>query len=185
MVAGSRGDGFHRERMQKVASKTVAGDLKDHPRPVRRPLGNALISRHLQGARRHHVRKTILRAVEAINCRPAGTAPNHSNQRRASSLSSTVDGRMAQVPPGLPFGMPQSTGPRTQHCPPRHSNTSQRHSPRPPDSVRSWEPCTCNSHGLLHTAPKARDGPPQVHGTKCAAKLVGQEGALVAAGNKK
>jgi hypothetical protein len=172
-VAGSRGDGFTGERFQKVPCETVTGNVEDHPVPVRRPLDNALISRPSEVALRPSVSKIILWAVSAINCRPAGTAPNHSNQRRASSLSSTVDGRMAQVPPGLPFGMPQSTGPRTQHCPPRHSNTSQRHSPRPPDSVRSWEPCTCNSHGLLHTAPKARDGPPQVHGVKCVGKLVG------------
>ena len=52
--------------------------------------------------------KTILRAFSAINCLPAGTAPKQPNQRRASSLSIPADGRMAQVPPRLPFGMPRS-----------------------------------------------------------------------------
>jgi hypothetical protein len=45
------------------------------------------------------VRKVFIPLPSAINYRPAGTASKHSNQRRASSLSSTVHGRMARVPP--------------------------------------------------------------------------------------
>ena len=65
---------------------------------------------------------TTLWAVSAINCLPAGTAPNESNQRRASSLSSTYDGLMAQMPPGLPFGMPIGAPSGRQHCLPRAPN---------------------------------------------------------------
>jgi hypothetical protein len=97
----------------------VAGDPEDHPVPLHRTLLHVHDLGQSKSTLRQAGSKTMLWAVSAINCRPAGTAPKQSNQRRASSLSSTTDGRMAQVPPRLPFGMPIGGPSWRQHRPPR------------------------------------------------------------------
>jgi hypothetical protein len=110
---GANGGGFarrrfHSETVAGVVSETVAGDPDDHPIPRRR----TLLHVHDLGRSKSTLRRagstTMLWAASAIKCRPAGTAPKQSNQRRASSLSSTCRCRMAQMPPRLPFGMPRS-----------------------------------------------------------------------------
>ena len=85
--------------MQKVGSETVAGDLKDHPEPVRRTLLHVHVMLYQKSALWYQSRKVFAATAERINCLPAGTAPKQSNQRRASSLSSTIDGPMAQMHP--------------------------------------------------------------------------------------
>jgi hypothetical protein len=133
---GANGGGFarrrfHSETVAGVVSETVAGDPEDHPVPVRRPLGNALISRHLQGARRHHVRKTILRAFSAIICCSTVVAPNESNSGVRAADGVRADGLMAQMPPGLPVSVPRSRPSGHNIVLPGHSNTSQDTPPRP------------------------------------------------------
>ena len=99
MVAGSRADGFTGDRMQKVGCWTVTSDVEGRPVPVRRTLLRIHVFWLQKSALWFQSRKVFAATAERINCLPAGTAPKQSNQRRASSLSSTIDGPMAQMHP--------------------------------------------------------------------------------------
>ena len=67
-------------------------------------------------------------AVSAINSRPAGTAPKQSNQRRASSLSSTCRWPNGPGAPTTTFRHAQITAERAESIRPKGTKTGATHS---------------------------------------------------------
>ena len=98
-VAGSRGDGFTGERFQKVAGCTAAVAAEDHPVPLHRTLLHVHDLGQSKSTLRQAGSMTMLWAVSAINCRPKAATAEAVQPAVLEQLTSTVHGRLAQVPP--------------------------------------------------------------------------------------
>jgi hypothetical protein len=113
------------------------------------------ITSHLPDLVRH-VSKTVLWAASAINCRPAGTAPKQSNQRRASSLSSTCRWpKWPRCPHGYLVSCPEHV--------PGHSTTSREGTQTRPGDTLSKPSCQtlCYSKASFKLE-RARSSAPQL-----------------------
>ena len=119
---------FHRERMQKVPCWTVTSDVEGRPEPLHRTLLHVHDLGQSKSTLRQAGSKTVFGRSQGINCRPAGTAPKQSKQRRASSLSSTCRWPNGPDAPTTTFLHAQITAERAESIRPKGTKTGATHS---------------------------------------------------------